>query len=316
MKFSRYFFTLLCLFCSSILFSSSALAILVPDSAQTPDIQDAATMSYYGLYKDQLVKLTQGQWTGLPFVKGGSSRPTAGLIKNFSFTGDINADGIAERVVFLWESSGGSGTRIFMAVIGKRNGRQVNLATQLVGDRVQLRMGRVYQGNIELDVVQAGESDAACCPTSKVFRSWSLINDNNNTRLIENTPIALGTISLADLRGVEWTLLKMNWQKSLPAGINITLNFDSDKVSGQSGCNRYFATAKAGKQPAELTISQAGTTRRACDAEIMKLESRYLNALAGVTDYHFVNGQLALTWKSGDANSTMLFTARKIKEKK
>ncbi len=309
MKFNQHLLVLLCLLGLSTLLSSTSVASSAAASVENPGIKDAGNMLYHGIYEHKGINLKNGKWSGMPFVQGGASRPTAGLIKDFTFTGDLNGDGVDERVVFLWESSGGSGTRIYMAVLGSHKGKLVNLATHLVGDRVQLQMGRVNHGKIELYVVQAGKGDAACCPTNKVLRTWSL----RNKQLIENKAESLGRFSLADLEGIEWTLTQINWRQNLPENITITLTIDGDKVSGRSGCNRYFAAIKEGEMPGDIKIGQAAGTRMACPGDAMELESRFLKALSNVIKYSFVNGRLALTYKDEDAIGTMLFTAQKVK---
>lgn len=300
---------LLMVFCLSIIMSNASMAAISATSATSPSIKDAANTFYHGIYEDKNINFKDGKWTDAAFVKGGVSKPSAGLIKNFSFSGDLDGNSIEERVVFLWENSGGSGTRIYMAVLGYRDGKPVNLATQLIGDRVQLQMGRVSQGKIELNVIQSENGDAACCPASKVLRTWSL----KNNQLIENRQQSLGRVSLADLQGVEWTLTQMNWREFLAENTKITLTIDADKVSGRSGCNRYFSTIKAGKMPNDIIIGQIAGTRMACPGDAMKIESRFLKALSNVSKYSFMNGHLVLTWKDDDAASTMLFTAQKIK---
>ena len=306
MKLGQRLLLPLCLLGLSIIMSNASMAASAVTSGEIPGIKDAANMLYHGIYEDKEISLKDGKWTGVAFVKGGASKPSVGLINNFTFSGDIDGNGTEERVVFLWEHSGGSGTRVYMAVLAYREAKPVNLATHIIGDRVQLLMGRVSQGKIELDVIQSENGDAACCPASKVLRTWSL----NNNQLIENRPQSLGRLSLADLQGVEWTLTQMNWRESLAENTKITLTIEGDKVSGRSGCNRYFSTIKAGEMPNDIVIGQVAGTRMACPGDAMKIESRFLTALSNVSKYSFVNGHLALTWKDDDATSTMLFTAQ------
>ena len=309
MKFNSPLSVLCCLIALCLLVSGISMA--EPSNAiKTPVMNDAANMLYHGIYDNKDITLKDGKWSGKPYVQGAASRPTAGLIKNFTLTGDIDDNGIQERVVFLWETSGGSGTRLYMALLGIHNDKLVNLDTHFIGDRVELIMGNINQGKIELDVVQSDKGDAACCPTHKTLRTWSLKNKHKGLQLIENTPQSLGRISLTDLEGVEWTLTKMNWHETLTVKTKITMTFKDNKISGRSGCNRYFAAVKEGKMPKEISIDQAGVTRMACPADVMELESRFLNALSNVNKYSFINGQLALSWKDEDAFSTMLFSAQ------
>jgi len=284
-----------------------------PNPVKTPVTNDAANMLYHGIYDNKEITLKDGKWSGKPYVQGTASRPTAGLIKNFTFAGDIDDNGAQERVVFLWESSGGSGTRLYMALLGFHNDKFVNLDTHFIGDRVKLIMGNINQGKIELYVVQADKGDAACCPTHKILRTWSLINSYNSMQLIENKPQSLGRISLTDLEGIEWTLTQMKRHENIAVKTKITMTFKNNKISGISGCNRYFAAVKEEKMPKDISIGQIGMTRMACPSDIMKLESRFVNALSNVIKFSFINGQLALTWKDEDAINTMLFSAKKMK---
>ena len=312
MKFNSRLSVLCCLI--ALCFIMSNISVAEPSNpVKTPVMNDAANMLYHGIYDNKEITLKDGKWSGKPFVQGTASRPTAGLIKNFTFSGDIDDNGTQERVVFLWESSGGSGTRIYMALLGFYNDKFVNLDTHFIGDRVELIMGNINQGKIELDVVQSAKGDAACCPTHKILRTWSLKDSYNSMQLIENKPQSLGRISLTDLEGVEWTLTQMKRHENLAVKTKITMTFKDNRISGRSGCNRYFAAVKAGKMPKDVTISQAGGTRMACPANIMELELRFLNALSNVKKYSFINGQLALTWKDDDVINTMLFSTQKMK---
>ncbi|MCP3852993.1 MAG: META domain-containing protein [Gammaproteobacteria bacterium] len=278
-------------------------------ASQATDTNEG-NMIYSGIYENRTVELKDGQWSGSPFVSGASSRATVGLINNFSFSGDMDGDGQNEKVVFLWENSGGSGTRVYMAVIDTKSGKPVNVATHLVGDRVQLVMGRVDKQRIELDVIQAGMNDAACCPTSKVLRTWSMNKTSNGAQLIENKPFTLGKVSIDDLAGRQWRLVKMKRREALPENITITMTYKAKKISGKSGCNRYFANITSGDTANDIIIEQVGTTRMACPKDVMEYESRFIKALSTVTSYSFVNGQLALSWKDNKVNSTMLLTAQ------
>lgn len=306
-------YLLMPLFCFGLGCILSSVSIAKPPNSSTMTNIMPSDMQYDGLYKNKKITLKDGQWSGSLFVAGGASRPTVGLIKDFTFSGDLTGDGIDERVVFLWQSSGGSGTQIYMAVLALRGGHPVNIATHLIGDRVQLVMGRVDQRKIELDVVQSGKDDAACCPTDKVLRTWLLKKTDNMMNLVEGKPMSLGRISVADLQGREWHLIKMNWRESVPENINISTTFKENKISGRSGCNRYFADIKSGKMLNDIIIGPAAGTRMACPGEAMHFESRFLKALSTVTSFSFVNGQLALRWKDDGVNSTMLFTAQALK---
>ena len=282
--------------------NSQATAMITAQQAP-PSWEELANASYAGIF-EQPVRLTDGRWEGEPYVAGGASRPSLTLTDDFWASGDLDGDGDQEGVVFLAESSGGSGSRLYVAVVGRQAGQSINLGTALIGDRVQLRAVRLVDGRIELDVVQQGPGDAACCPTQKATRTWRLEADG----LKEVASLVSGQISLADLAGVEWSLTRFTRDEPLPAGIVITLAVEDGRVTGSSGCNRYFADVEE-PVPGRVSISAIGTTRMACREEVMETESRYLEALAGVDRYGFLAGKLALSYRSGETLGTLLFAA-------
>lgn len=270
-----------------------------------PSLESLANASYAGIYEEP-VRLEDGRWQGEPFVPGGAARPTVWLLEGLSEVGDLNGDGAAEAVVLLAENSGGSGSYVYVAAMGMRGGAIANLGTSLVGDRVQVRALRLASDSrIELDVVQAGPEDPACCPTQKATRTWKLEDDG----LVQTSSEVTGTISVADLTGVEWVLTHLTWEEPAPEAPQVTLLVDGDRFAGFSGCNRYFATAQE-PSPTELSLGALGGTRMACPAPEMELERRYLAALGGAFKYSFLAGKLALSYQEDEAFETLLFAPR------
>jgi heat shock protein HslJ len=281
-----------------------AFAATPAGAAPTPE--QLGNIAYTGIF-EHAVTLKNGHWVGEPFVAGGRSRPAVGLIDDFILTGDLNGDGKDEAVVLLWENTGGSATYKYIAVTSMRDDKPYTLDTALIGERVQVRAGRIVGNRIELDVVQQGPRDAACCPSQTATRYWDL----DASGLHVNPSRITGTLSLADLAGTEWVLSQLDANEPLAAQPEITLVFEGDRISGKSACNRYFAEAKEGAElPGDLHISDIGGTRMACPEEVMNLENRYLDALGKVTRYSFLSGKLALTWWNDGATGALLFVPR------
>ena len=269
-----------------------------------PTTLELANATYSGIMDDP-VTLIDGRWEGKPFVEGGASRPTVGLVQDFVLSGDLDGDGSDEAVALLWESSGGSGNRLFLAVMGRRDETATNLATILIGDRVQIRSGIVDGDRIALDIVRAGPEDAACCPTEKALISWVLNDDG----LIAVAEEVTGTLSVADLEGREWVLRELGWAQPLEQEVDISLVFEDQRVSGNSGCNNYFG-AVTETDPGQIGFSGMGTTRMACAEPVMDLERRYLKTMAGATRYAFVAGRLVLSCDTEEGIKALVFTAR------
>ena len=268
-----------------------------------PTLEQLANASFVGV-AEEAVTLIDGRWEGEPFVEGGASRPAVGLVEDFRLTGDLDADGLDESVVLLWTSSGGSGTFDYLAVAAPDMGEPAILGTAALGDRVKIRAGRIVDGRIVLDVIQAGPEDAACCPTQTATRSWQLGGDG----LIELDPEIKGTMSLAELEGSEWVLTDFAWDEPAPPQPLVTLTYAAGRFSGNAGCNEYFADVEEGGDIADgIAIGPLGSTRKMCPDGVMTVEDRYLAQLGGVSSYGFHIGKLSLSWQTDAAGGVMLF---------
>ena len=262
---------------------------------------ELVNMGYADIH-DNAVTLTQGRWEGEPYEAGAASRPVVGLVEDFYMSGDLDGKSPDEAVAMLWQTTGGTGVYSYVAVVARREGKPVNIGTALVGDRVQLRAARIRDRRIELDVIQQGPDDAACCPTETITRVWTLGADGLEEGEAQNK----GTFSIADLEGQEWLLVGT----AVPEGLEITLAVTQGRVAGQSACNRYFGSFTTGDTPGEITLGQIGSTRMACPPPVMELEDRYLKSLASITGYGFLNGKLAMTWQQDGASKMLLFTSQ------
>jgi heat shock protein HslJ len=243
-------------------------------------------------------------WQGEPFVAGGASRPQVGLVDDFQLTGDVNEDGVDEAVVVLWQSAGGSGTYLYLAVMGQADSTMVNLATAPIGDRVQIRSGRIDHGKIKLDLVQQGPGDAACCPSRIVTRSWTFGAEG-----LKESPVRVtGSLTPADIGSREWILTRFARDEAVPESPEVTLTYKQGQFVGHSGCNRYFGQVEGGQMPGDLVVGPIAGTRMACPAEVMEVEQRFLTALENAFKFSYLAGKLAMSWREGDAFNTMLFT--------
>ena len=270
-----------------------------------PTIEELAYATYEGIF-DGPITLVDGQWEGRPFVEDGASRPTVGLVDHGFLVGDVDGDGVDETAVLLWESSGGSGNRLYLAVMGRHDEDIENLGTSLIGDRVQIQSGAIEDGQTTLNIIRAGPEDAACCPTQKALVTWTLV-EGGLTRIADET---VGTLSLTDLEGREWFLRELGRGQPMPDDVEISMVFQDDRVSGSSGCNNYFAGVMA-RNPGELAFNGMGATRMACPEPVMDLERRYLRVLAGASSYSFLAGRLVLSCDTEEGLTTLVFGERK-----
>lgn len=277
----------------ALLLAASASLFPVPPlfAGTDSDLKTSlANASYQGI-EDSPVQLEKGRWEGKPYVEGGASRPSVGLVEDFSLQGDLDDDGEPETVVVLWQSSGGSGNFQYVAVMKNREGALLNIATTPVGDRVQVRAGAILDGVINLDVVQQGEGDAACCPSQLARRSWML----DGSQLNEQELQIEGVLSLEMLEGTEWMLTGLKQGHHIPEGIEVTMAFSDGRIAGHSGCNRFSASVEDGDAPGQIRIGPAMGTRMACPGEQMEFESEFLELMGLVDRFGFMAGRLLLT---------------------
>ena len=79
--------------------------------------------------------------------------------------------------VTLATNTGGTGTYIDLAVVTFAEDAATNVATTMLGDRVQVNSVEITaDGNIVVDMVEAGPDDPLCCPTQHVINTYALQN--------------------------------------------------------------------------------------------------------------------------------------------
>jgi len=210
-----------------------------------------------------------------------------------------------EAVVILWRNSGGTGSNTYVVVMARQNDEVRNIGTALIGDRVKLRSGKIADGHIIIEVLQAGENDAMCCPTMLATRTWSL----RDSQLEEGEIEVTGKLSLSVLDGSEWVLTHLDRGQAIGEGVEVTLAFAGERIAGKSACNRYSAGIKEGDRAGSIQIGQSMGTMMACPDKLMKIDRQYLDALSRVTDFSFHAGSLALNGQKEDGSPySLLFT--------
>jgi heat shock protein HslJ len=291
--------------------ASKAAAQGIAALTGAPEIGEANNATYAGLADiPGPVTLKNGRWEGEPYEPGAAVRPSVSLAPGFRVTGDLDGDGAEEAVVVLAQSSGGSGTFNYLAVVKRAESGLQNVATTPLGDRVQIRSARIDGGKLLVSVVRAGENDAMCCPGELADLGWTLSGGTLS-------PVAAagpsGRLSLDTLAGTEWVLRAWDLDEPAPAEPEVTLAYQDARFAGTSGCNRYTAAVKAGESPGDLSVGPSAGTRMACPEPQSVVETRFLRQLGGATKVGFLLGRLAVTYqKDGGAVGAMLFESRTL----
>lgn len=251
---------------------------------------------------DQAITLTDGRYEGPPAAPGAASRPTVMLWDSAVVFGDVDVAPGSEAVAMLSSNSGGSGELVYVAAFGIRDGKLENLGTAKVGDRTRLQNLWLQGGKIVMDVVEAGPSDPACCPTQLARKTYAL----EGGALKQSKSEVLGTLTLGTLTANEWQLVSFDRQPLSAETKPPVIHFERGNIRGFAGCNRFTATVKE-TAPGVIEVGPAAATRMACPGPEMEVEQKFLTQLGKVNGYTFLAGRLALTWNGKDGSGMMLF---------
>jgi hypothetical protein len=284
-------------------------AAVAQSAAEPPSAAAAAEATYLGVYETP-VTLVAGLYEGEPFVPGGAARPTVGLAPAPQIEADLDGDGTIEtRVVLLWETSGGSGTSLYLAAVTAAGGRAT-----YVGDRVQVRTLRAAQSEVSLDMLRAGADDAMCCPSELATGQWRFDGDGWEATRDEIT----GTLDMAAVAGT-WRLVVPPPEANNDGApdpviivqgdsITATLEIRADgTIAGTAGCNRYSGTALLNHPNAMAIDGPLVLTRMACPEPAMRFEEAFVARLAATRTVGFMLGRLGLSWQIGDEYGLLLF---------
>lgn len=265
-------------------------------------------LAYKGVSEDgNALQLTSGRWKGEPPDPESAAAPTLDLSGDVVARGDLDGDGRAEAVVILDSWTGGSGVFSYMAVVSGTTGQAVNIATELLGDRVQVRDLGIEDGKILVDLRGHGPDDPSCCPSMSMRQTWQL----EGRALRELTAARQAArVTVTELEGSEWVLAR--WRADLPAPSVpvVSLSYAEGRFSGNAGCNRYGAAVRDGDAAGGLVVSQSVATRMACEEPRMRVESRFLQSLSGVQAFRFSPGTLMLAYRLEDGSGGELWFKR------
>lgn len=106
------------------------------------------------------------------------------------------------------------------------------------------------------------------------------------------------------LAGTHWQLEKIAGVAS-PFKRQPTLLFENNRVSGYTGCNRFFGNYKA-SHDGVLALGQLGMTKMACNGVNNTLEQHYTQAIQQVRIHAITHNRLDLL----DADHNIVLTLR------
>lgn len=276
-------------------------------TAQGLSLEALRDATYVGVY-DEPIRLVNGYYEGEPYSPDDPSRSQVTLLEHLIVRGALREGGEEHAVVLLEESGGGTGNFLYLAVLVEIEGKSVNLATTLIGDRIPVRDLKISgeDNQILLDIVIEGPGDAACCKYTKARQVLQLQDDFLETLSLEEQ----GRISLADVEGVTWLLREIGLGEAPLADVPITITFENGTVSGFAGCNNFqadYRSQEATEIPDDLVISPVLSTMMMCSALVMTQEDEFLAKLQGLDSFGFWLGDLRFSYQVEDQYGSMLF---------
>jgi heat shock protein HslJ len=113
-----------------------------------------------------------------------------------------------------------------------------------------------------------------------------------------------GSTDAAAVEGTIWMLQSLAGE-AVPGGVEVTLEYDGERIAGTGGCNQYSGGATF--DDGSVTIdSEIMGTRMACEDPAASVESSYLAALPRVTGFVVQDDMLLI---SADDEQLLSFVA-------
>lgn len=111
----------------------------------------------------------------------------------------------------------------------------------------------------------------------------------------------------ADLLGTEWLLTSLEGEAPMPEA-RITLEIGKEAAGGNSGCNYYgneIDVVDGGRVTWKNGKTGFGMTAMGCAGDVLRQETRYLDALTAAETYSLENDRLVLA--NGEGRTTLVF---------
>lgn len=210
-----------------------------PATHARPSTEQLMNATYAGVY-DVPVRLSSGRFEGEPFQPGAASRPTLILILDHVAFDDLDGDGAEEAAVLLVESSGGSGSFVYLAIVALRDGGPDNVATTLIGDRVTVASIDTGDSSVFLRVVPRQPGHPPGRSPREIVREWELRDGVLVERKIRFDLTSIdkdGLIGPADgKRALSYEFCVPNAPEYLDEIASVDPSAEAQRAKGRIGC--------------------------------------------------------------------------------
>ena len=125
-------------------------------------------------------------------------------------------------------------------------------------------------------------------------QATAALTDSADFSLARDTPA---------LKDTRWTLSSL-YGIAAPAGRQVTMGFDGDRVQGTDGCNRYAGTYTSAGETLRIG-ERIASTNMACPQAVMEQAQDFVRALVATRAFRAVDRQLVLLDADGNAVATL-----------
>lgn len=281
----------------------------------TPTSREALEAATYLTAEGATVTLTEG---------GGVSGDVRYALIG-STEGDLDFDGEVDAAAVLAEFRGDAVILRLHAMLS--DGEIVeDVSARLVGDRIRLDRLTIEDGEIRVGLAVRNPGEPVTIEPSVPFSQDLILTDRGIIPFVEarveaDAPAPRSadpaTTDGSALYTHEWILDRFemgDWAADLsvleePAALRfvaelVDVGGASGQMTGYAGCNRIFSSYRA-EGTESLRIIGLATTRRACEADVMDFEQRFLSALGSTTGFSVSDDRLEVSFSGG----TLGFTA-------
>jgi heat shock protein HslJ len=275
--------------------------VSAPPAAVPVTLEVAKNLTYGGVMEASYT-LSDGKYERTPTDSTPGDRVLVTLMDRLYAIHDFTGDGVDDGAFLLAANGGGSGVFTYLVGVSGRDGTPKGIYTAGLGDRTMVRSLTASDSGVTVEYVAAGADDPACCPTQNIRQTFPMHGDT----LTDVQTETLGRISPADFAG-EWRLAYLDWDDPAPDSIAVTALFEGGRVAGRGGCNRYTGPFTVKVASLDVAIGPMVSTKMACAPPAMEVEDRYLRSLGGVLRWSWVQGMLALTYRTDGGVGTLLY---------
>lgn len=292
-------------------------ALMASYSAINQDVVNAVLTAALGNVAYQNKFTTSGEAPLQDGVYSEEAAPDSATMTTVTLTDYIAygelSNGQTGAVAVIATDAGGSGTFYDLAVVVPQDGQLTNVATTSLGDRIQINSVEIVDGNIVVDMVQAGPDDPLCCPTQHVVNTYALEDDQ--LTLVSSEEVVDEEESAGTDQPAAPQLTNTTWLFTQFAGSDGTvINFAPSELYALllNDDGTYVATADCKGVQGEytvdgnaLTLGPGASITLYCGDD--SYSDQYLTNLSNVVSYVFDdNGGLVLNLAADAGNMSFV----------